>query len=207
MHYSTGLVSQSLAGAGSDAWRALQNFSPSRWSQLPEPEMRSEGIHHVSSPEPLGLNDGLWGREWKSIQLTIQLNPARFSLLRRKHLRACEETWGRLVGKSIKRHVQLSGRSHAMLAAHNIARDLYKGHMTIMRSRHGNSIAEWWRSFFKKGCPGVLKTTKQKGSLCTAAPSPNGLQKGRLVIFYLVNHWKLHKSSSGCFLFAIGSCV
>ena len=61
--------------------------------------------------------------------------------------------------------------------------DLHKSHMTIMRSQHGNSIAEWWKSF-KKDVLRVLKTTKQKGSLCTAAPSPNRLQKDRLVIFY-----------------------
>ena len=58
-----------------------------------------------------------------------------------------------------------------MLAAHNIARDLYKGHMTIMRSRHGNSIAEWWKSFLKKD---VLEYSKQQNKkvACVQPPPP-----------------------------------
>ena len=52
-----------------------------------------------------------------------------------------------------------------------IARDLYKGHMTIMRSRHGNSIAEWWKSFLKKD---VLEYSKQQNKkvACVQPPPP-----------------------------------
>ena len=129
-------------GKTKPCWSKTWCVTSPRWGQLPETEIRSEG---------------LWESPWSSslfafAQKTLKNLP--LALQKKK-----EEIWARLVGKSIQLHVQFSGRSHAMLAAHNFARDLYKGHMTIMRSRHGNSIAEWWKSFLKKD---VLEYSKQQ---------------------------------------------
>ena len=176
MHDSTGLVRQSLAGARagarSDAWPAL------RWGQLPEPEMRSEGLWE-------SLSNSLFAFAQKTfLKKSTARDTARTSGLWRNLSSTCRQVYpapcAALAGVtqcSSRITLRDSGWGWHRRAATNNA-----GLVSRSYDHHALATQKWWKSFKKDVLEYSKQQNKKVAGASTAAPSPNRLQRCCLVI-------------------------